>query len=117
MLRISKLGVTSKHYAQFKNSFRPVYVNANAYLFPTKRRIKDTFITTKYAPTLTYSNPVTKNIFRGTPLDPPMGGSGERRDGGIWEGMNWRKRVGEGKGEGRGYEANGKVKGFSPQIC
>ena len=48
-------------------SFRPFYVNENAYFLTTKRRIKGTFISSENASKLTYSNLGSKKNSGGYP--------------------------------------------------
>jgi hypothetical protein len=75
-------------------------VTTNAYFLPTKRRIKDIFISSENAPKLTYSNLglwVLKNFPGVNPRTPNKGREEEK--GEVGEGKGWE---GRGKGEGIG---------------
>jgi hypothetical protein len=79
-------------------------VTANAYFLPTKRRIKDTFISSENAPKLTYSNLGAKKFSGVNPRTPNKGrGRGEGRGG-----------EGEGGGEGVGEEGGREGEMFQP---
>jgi hypothetical protein len=84
-------------------SFRdsdPFYVTANAYFLSTKRRIKDTFVSSENAPKLTYSNLGAKKFSGVNPRTPNKG----KERGGVGVGARgW----GRGRGNRMGKE-NGR---------
>jgi hypothetical protein len=73
-------------------------VTANAYFLPTKRRIKDTFISSENAPKLTYSNLGAKN-FPGVNPRTPNNGKGKGRGGRRGRGGEWGWEEGGREGE------------------
>jgi hypothetical protein len=86
-------------------------VTANEYFLPTKRRVKDTFISSENAPKLTYSNLGAKN-FPGVNPRTPNNGKGKGKKEGCEKG-----RAGGGERNGVGRKGVGKVKCFSLQNC